>query len=435
MKIVAAGSPSFEKEFARIEKRGVAIGGAVAEGVEKIVADVIRSGDKALFAYTRRFDGVNLMARNLVIPKADLKKAYDRIDPALRRSLRKAAERIRAYHERQRRESWQFKDRSGARLGLRFTPLDAVCLYVPGGKAAYPSTLLMTATPARVAGVKNIYVASPRASLTDNPVLLAAAYVAGVDCVYRVGGAQAVAAFAYGTKSVPRVAKIVGPGNAWVTEAKRQVFGQVGIDQLAGPSEIVVLADRTASAERVAWDLLSQAEHDESATAVLLTDDAELAAAVSAEVKAIVKESPRKDILQESLRSFGRIFVVRKLDHAVNLINRLAPEHVELYLKKPEALVEKITNAGAIFIGPWTPEAVGDYIAGSNHVLPTAGAARFGSPLGVDDFLKKTSTVAFSEGALRALGPDIVRLAESEGLHAHAGSVSVRLARKPRRGT
>ena len=433
MKIVRADAPAFEREFARIEKRGAQIGGAVAQGVEKIIADIARGGDRPLFSYTKRFDGLSLSKRNLVIAKADLKKAYDKIDPKLRKALRTAAARIRAYHERQRRESWQFRDASGAKLGLRYTPLDAVCLYVPGGKAAYPSTLLMTATPAKVAGVKNIYVASPRASLQENPVLLAAAHVAGVDSVYRIGGAQAVAAFAYGTPSVPRVAKIVGPGNAWVTEAKRQVFGQVGIDQLAGPSEIVVIADGSADPERVAWDLLSQAEHDESATAVLLTTDAELAEAVSAEVKTIVKSSPRKQILQDSLRSFGRIFIVPRVSMAIDLVNRLAPEHVELYLKKPESLVPKIRNAGAIFIGPWTPEAVGDYIAGSNHVLPTAGAARFGSPLGVDDFLKKTSTVAFSEGALRALGPDIVTLAESEGLHAHAGSVSVRLKKKAKR--
>lgn len=427
MKIVKADSPNFEKEFARIEKRGVEIGGAVADGVQKIIGNVIRRGDMALFSYTKKLDGVALSEKNLVIAKSDLKKAYGRIDPKLRKALRTAAKRIRAYHERQRRESWEFRDESGARLGLRYTPLDAVCLYVPGGKAAYPSTLLMTAMPAKVAGVKNICVASPRASLKDNPVLLAAAYVAGVDSVYRIGGAQAVAAFAYGTASVPRVAKIVGPGNAWVTEAKRQVFGQVGIDQLAGPSEIVVIADGSADPARVAWDLLSQAEHDESATAVLLTTNAKLAEAVSTEVKAIVKDSPRKEILKESLRHFGRIFVVPRVSVAIELVNRLAPEHVELYLKNPDALVKKIRNAGAIFIGPWTPEAVGDYIAGSNHVLPTAGAARFGSPLGVDDFLKKTSTVAFNEGALRALGPDIVTLAESEGLHAHAGSVNVRL--------
>ncbi|MEW6775547.1 MAG: histidinol dehydrogenase [Bdellovibrionota bacterium] len=433
MKIIRQGTAAFEKELSRLASRQVLISGQVRSSVEKILSDVARRGDAAVFDYTRRFDGVRLTPKSLVVPAADLRKAYRKIDPVLRRSLETAARRIRAYHEKQRRSSWWFSDREGANLGLRFSPLDAVCLYVPGGKASYPSTLLMTSIPAKVAGVKDIYVASPGASLDSNPVLLAAAYVAGVTRVFRVGGAQAVGAFAYGTKSIPAVNKIVGPGNAYVAEAKRQVFGRVGIDQLAGPSEIVVVADRFADPTETAWDLLSQAEHDELATSVLFTDDAELAASVSTRVLALARLSPRWKILQKSLEQFGRIFVLKNLSAAPGFVDRLAPEHVELYVRSPAPFAKAIKAAGAIFLGSDTPEAVGDYIAGSNHVLPTGGAARFGSPLGVDDFLRKTSFVEFSPKALRALGPSIVRLAQAEGLPAHAGSVAVRLVGRLRK--
>ncbi len=434
MKIVRFGTPEFDREFALLQRRQVRIAGTVSSRVRTILADVERRGDRAVFEYTRRFDGVSLNARNLVIGPVEMKRAYGKITPALRRALGTAARRIRAYHERQRRESWSFQDAEGARLGLRFLPLGAVLLYVPGGKASYPSTLLMTAIPAQVAGVEKIYVASPGASLQANPVLLAAAHVAGVGAIYRVGGAQAVGAFAYGTRSIPAVSKIVGPGNAYVAEAKRQVFGRVGIDQLAGPSEIVVVADSSARPEEIALDLLSQAEHDELATAVLLTDDADLAGEVSRRVRVLAALSPRWEILRKSLGSFGRIFTLRRLADAAGLVDALSPEHVELVVRKPARLAANIRNAGAIFLGPWTPEAVGDYIAGSNHVLPTGGAARFGSPLGVDDFLKKTSVVEFGQKALRRLGPAVVELAGAEGLKAHADSVAVRLSRLGKRG-
>lgn len=428
MKIVRTSDPAFPGELERLKRRQVSISGHVRKSVAGILADVAARGDAAVFDYTAQFDKERLTPQTLLVPKADLKKAFEKLDRKLRKALKTAAKRIRAYHEHQKRKGYEFTDGDGARLALRIAPVDSVMAYVPGGRAAYPSTLLMTVIPAKVAGVKNVYVCSPGASVDHNPITLAAAHVAGVDAVYRIGGAQAVGAFAYGTQTIPPVDKIVGPGNAYVAEAKRQVFGTVGIDSVAGPSEIVVVADaKTCGPGYLANDLLSQAEHDELATAVLFTPSEKLAGEVSDRAQAIARQSPRREILEKSLETYGRIFIVEKLADAARWVNELAPEHVELCVANARTWVKKIEHAGAIFVGPYTPEAVGDYMAGSNHVLPTGGAARFASPLGVDDYLKKTSIVEFDATALRKLGPEIVALAQAEGLPAHAGSVSERL--------
>ena len=427
MKIVRADSPAFEKEFARIEKRGAEIGGAVAEGVQKIIADIARAGDRPLFAYTKRFDGLTLSKRNLVIAKADLKKAYDKIDPKLRKALRTAAARIRAYHERQRRESWQFRDASGAKLGLRYTPLDAVCLYVPGGKAAYPSSVLMNAIPAKVAGVGELIMVVPTPRGEKNALVLAAAALAGVDRVFTLGGAQAVGALAYGTQTIPQVDKIVGPGNAYVAAAKRRVFGVVGIDMVAGPSEVLIIADGTTDADWVAMDLFAQAEHDELAQSILLCPDGRYIEAVAKSIERLLPEMPRKDVIAASLSGRGALIQVRDLEEACTIANRISPEHLELSVAEPNALVDRIRHAGAIFIGRYTSESLGDYCAGPNHVLPTSRSARFSSPLGVYDFQKRTSIIEVSAQGAQTLGRIASTLARGEGLQAHARAAELRL--------
>ncbi|MGB1580652.1 MAG: histidinol dehydrogenase, partial [Nevskiales bacterium] len=366
----------------------------------------------------------------LEIPAATLQAALAGLDAGLRQALETAADRIRKYAECQRLESWSFEDVHGNRLGQQVTPLDRVGLYVPGGKASYPSSVLMNAIPAKVAGVPEVVMVVPAPAGVLNELVLAAAALAGVDRVFTIGGAQAVAALAYGTETIPAVDKIVGPGNAYVAAAKRSVFGTVGIDMIAGPSEILVIADSTADPHWLALDLFSQAEHDEEAQSILLTPDAGVIEAVAEAMAQALKSQPRADIIRASLAARGALVQVRDLDEAAEIANRIAPEHLELCVENPEALQAKIRNAGAIFLGHYTPEALGDYCAGPNHVLPTAASARFSSPLGVYDFQKRSSVIKASEAGAQALGPVAAALAEAEGLAAHGQSASLRVADK-----
>ncbi|MGH8689722.1 MAG: histidinol dehydrogenase, partial [Burkholderiales bacterium] len=391
--------------------------------VHAILADVRARGDAAVLEHARRLDGVT--ARSL----AELEVAPEELQAALRSipqksadALRVAHDRIRAFHERQRQQSWDYTETDGTRLGQRVTPLDRVGLYVPGGKAAYPSSVLMNAVPARVAGVRLVVMVSPN----PDTLVLAAAALAGVDRVIAIGGAQAIAALAYGTQSLPRVDKIVGPGNVYVAEAKRQVFGQVGIDMLAGPSEILVIADGTTAPDWVAMDLFSQAEHDENAQAILLSPDRNYLDAVADAMSRLLGSMPRQSVIKASLEARGALVGTRDLDEACALANRIAPEHLELQVAEPEAWLPKLANAGAIFLGRWSSEAIGDYCAGPNHVLPTAGSARFSSPLGVYDFQKRTSIIAISQSGAAELGKVAAVLAEGEGLAAHARSAEMR---------
>ena len=391
---------------------------AVQELVRRILAEVRARGDAAVLEYARKFDRVE-----------DI-KVVDRKDISLKgipedqlSALREAHERIRAFHEKQLQRSWDYTEADGSRLGQRVSPLGRVGLYVPGGKAAYPSSVLMNAVPARVAGVGELVMVSPG----PNALVLAAAALAGVDRVISIGGAQAIAALAYGTESVPRVDKIVGPGNVYVAEAKRQVFGQVGIDMIAGPSEILVICDGSAPADWVAMDLFSQAEHDESAQAILLCPDPAFIEKVASSMERLLGEMPRRQIIAASLEARGALVLTRDLDEACEIANRIAPEHLELFVGKPELWLERLNNAGAIFLGRWSSEAIGDYCAGPNHVLPTAGTARFSSPLGVYDFQKRSSLIEVSEAAARRLGRISSILADGEGLPAHARAARMRL--------
>jgi histidinol dehydrogenase len=359
---------------------------------------------------------------DLEVPQAKLKAALAALPAAQAAALREAAARVRAFHERQRAESWEFTEADGTRLGQRVTPLEKVGVYVPGGKAAYPSTVLMNVIPAQVAGVGEIVMVSPNAA----PMALAAAALAGVHKVISIGGAQAVAALAYGTQSVPRVDKIVGPGNAYVAAAKRQVFGQVGIDMIAGPSEILVIGDGAAPADWVAMDLFAQAEHDEAAQSILLSPDARYLDAVEASMAKLLPELPRRKVIEASLAARGAFVLTRSLEEACSLADRIAPEHLELAVADPDALLPKLRHAGAVFLGRWSSEAVGDYCAGPNHVLPTAGTARFSSPLGVYDFQKRTSVIGVSQAGAKTLGRLAASLAEGEGLQAHARSAELR---------
>ena len=392
-----------------------------------IIADVIARGDAALADYSARFDKVDLAASGLRISAAEIAAARAACDPAALDALAVAHERITAFHERQKPSDLSFTDALGVELGWRWSAIEAVGLYVPGGTASYPSSVLMNAVPAKVAGVPRIVMVVPTPNGEVNPLVLAAAELAGVDEIYRVGGAQAVAALAYGTQTIAAVAKIVGPGNAYVAAAKRRVFGTVGIDMIAGPSEVLVLADGSANPDWIAMDLMAQAEHDTAAQSILITDDAGLADAVVAAVERALTTLPRRAIAEASWRDFGAIILVESLEKALPLVDRLAPEHLEIMAENADALSAGIRNAGAIFLGGHTPEAIGDYVGGSNHVLPTARSARFSSGLGVLDFMKRTSILKCSPESLRALGPSAIALGESEGLHAHARSVAIRL--------
>ncbi|HEU4451698.1 MAG TPA: histidinol dehydrogenase [Longimicrobium sp.] len=398
------------------------------EAVARIVGDVAARGDAALVEYTRRFDALEVSsAAGLRIGADELERAAASIDAELLASLRRAAANILRFHQRQRENGFVEFLPDGSILGQKVTPLRRVGLYVPGGRAAYPSSVLMNAIPASVAGVEEIAMVVPTPGGAIEPVVLAAAHVAGVTEVFRVGGAQAVAALAHGTETVGRVDKIVGPGNKWVAEAKRQVFGLVDIDMIAGPSEILVIADETALPVHVAADLIGQAEHDPDAISWLVTTSDALAAAVPAEVERLLERNPRRDVARAALESNGAIVIVPDLAAAAAAADLRAPEHLELLVADPMALVGRIRNAGAIFLGPWSPEPIGDYFAGPNHVLPTGGTARFASPLGVYDFVKRTSLIGYSADRLRAHAADVVRLAESEGLHGHAEAVRVRM--------
>jgi histidinol dehydrogenase len=406
----------FDAKLAALTRYDAAQDPAVQKTVRKILADVHKRGDVAVREYTKKFDGVSPRQFELT---ADL---IDAIPRQQADALRAAHDRIRAFHERQLQKSWDFTDSDGTRLGQQVSALERVGLYVPGGKAAYPSSVLMNAVPAKVAGVRELVMASPN----PNPLVLAAAALAGVDRVLGIGGAQAIAALAYGTKSIPRVDKIVGPGNAYVAEAKRQVFGEVGIDMVAGPSEILVIADGSAPADWVAMDLFSQAEHDESAQAILLSPNEKYLDAVAASIGNLIDEMPRRAVIQASLKGRGALIWTRDLEEACALANRIAPEHVELMVENPEAWLPKLTRAGAVFLGQWTSEALGDYCAGPNHVLPTAGTARFSSPLGVYDFQKRTSVIGVSRTGAQKLGRIAAVLASGEGLSAHQRAAEMR---------
>lgn len=398
---------------------------------EKAVSDILENvrarKDAALFEYTSRFDKVEITADTIKVTEQEVQEAYDAIDPDLIEVIRKALVRIRSFHEKQRQNSWFDTTTNGTMLGQKVTALNRVGVYVPGGKAVYPSSVLMNIVPAKVAGVNKIIMVSPPGKDGKlNPATLVAAKEAGADEVYKVGGAQAIAALAYGTESIPKVDKIVGPGNIFVALAKKAVYGNVSIDSVAGPSEILVLADETANPRYVAADLLSQAEHDELASAVLVTTSAELAAAVEKEIEGFLKVLSRKDIIQKSLDNFGYILIADNLDEAIDAVNEIASEHLEIVTKDPFMAMTKVRNAGAIFIGEHSSEPLGDYFAGPNHVLPTNGTAKFFSPLGVDDFIKKSSIVYFSREALEPLHKDIEKFAKAEQLTAHANSIAVR---------
>ena len=394
--------------------------------VRDIITTVIREGDSALYEYSRRFDGAELST--LEVTREEIEAAMEAVPGELLQVLKTAAENIRKFHQAQVRTGFIINDTDGVVMGQKVIPMDAVGIYVPGGTAAYPSTVLMDSIPAKIAGCKQIVMVTPPGKDGKvNPAILAAAGIAGVDRIFKVGGAQAVAALAYGTESVPRVDKIVGPGNAFVAEAKRQVFGQVAIDMIAGPSEILVVADRTAEARYVAADLLSQAEHDKLASAVLVTDSMELAQAVQQEVKQQLLQLPRQEIARTSIEKNGKIIVADTLDAAIDIANAIAPEHLELCVDNPFDYLDKIRHAGSIFMGKYCPEALGDYLAGPNHTLPTSGTARFSSPLSVDDFVKKSQYTYYTADALKKVAKDIAFFAETEGLSAHARSALVRL--------
>ena len=424
---LATADDGFETAFAAFMERGEAEADDIDAVVAAIITDVRRRGDAALVELTGRFDRYSLAEDAIEISEAEWAEACDACPTATREALTFAARRIRAFHEPQKPADASWTDETGVRLGWRWNALDAVGLYVPGGTASYPSSVLMNAIPARVAGVGRLVMTVPTPDGQLNASVLAAARIAGVDRIYRIGGAQAVAALAYGTATIQPVDKIVGPGNAYVAAAKRQVFGRVGIDTIAGPSEILVVADNGNDPVRIAADLLSQAEHDTLSQAVLITDDGAFADRVAAAVERHLETLPRRAIAGASWTRFGAIIVVGHLDEAPALVDRIAPEHLELAVDDPERLLGHVHHAGSIFLGRFTPEAVGDYVGGPNHVLPTSRAARFASGLGVLDFMKRTTTLGCDEASLAAIGPAAIALAEAEGLHAHALSITSRL--------
>lgn len=428
IQIFPAGSSAFEERLLAISERGEGSDPTIEATVREIVVAVRTRGDGALVELTSRFDGVDLDGR-IEIPRSELRAAERAIDPAARKALQLAAQRIAAFHRRQVQKSWRYRDGAGLVLGQKIEPLDRVGVYVPGGRAAYPSSVLMNVIPARIAGVREIVAVSPPSpSEGSRLAVLAAASIAGVTRFFQVGGAQAVAALAFGTDTLPRVDKIVGPGNVYVQTAKRLVFGmgRVGIDNFAAASEVLVVADRTARPDWVAADLLSQAEHDEMSSAVCVTDSPAVAEAVSREVETQIASLTRRETATRALARYGGVFVVRSLREAIELANRIAPEHLELAVARPERWLSAIRHAGAVFLGSYAPEPLGDYLAGPNHVLPTGATARFGSPLGVYDFVKRTSIIGGTARALARLGPSVVRLARLEGLDAHARAVEAR---------
>ncbi len=420
-------SADFEERFAAFLTTKREVSEDVNTAARAIIDDVRARGDAALADYSSRFDGVDFSVTPMRVPQAEIDAAFARVEPDVIEALRLAAARIEKHHARQKPKDDLYEDEIGVGLGSRWTAIDAVGLYVPGGTASYPSSVLMNAVPAKVAGVPRIVMVVPALKGEINPAVLAAAKIAGVEEIYRIGGAQAIAALAYGTQSIAPVAKIVGPGNAYVAAAKRHVFGTVGIDMIAGPSEVLVIADRDNDPDWVAADLLAQAEHDRGAQAIVITDDAGFGKAVEQAVERQLKQLSRAETAAASWADFGAVILVEKLEDSLPLANRIAAEHLELAVADPDSLLTGIRNAGAIFIGRHTPEVIGDYVGGSNHVLPTARSARFSSGLSVLDFVKRTSILRLGPEQLRALGPAAITLAHSEGLDAHARSVGIRL--------
>ena len=427
MRIVELNEETKKDILSNLLKRSPDNYGSYEATVKEIVEDVHINKDAALFKYTEKFDKAKINADNIKVTKTEIEEAYKEVDESLLEVIRKAITNIRVYHEKQKQYSWFDSEDNGSMLGQKVTPIERVGVYVPGGKAVYPSSVLMNVIPAKVAGVKDIIMTTPCDSNGKvYAMTLVAANEAGVDSIYKAGGAQAIAALAYGTESIPKVDKIVGPGNIFVALAKRTVFGHVSIDSVAGPSEILVLADNTANPRFVAADLLSQAEHDEMASAILVTDSRELAEKVSYEVEEFIKVLSRKDIIRKSIDTYGYILVADSINEAIDTVNDIASEHLEIVTANPFDTMTRIKNAGAIFLGSYSSEPLGDYFAGPNHVLPTNGTAKFFSPLSVDDFIKKSSIIYYSREALEPVYKDIVAFAESEHLTAHANSIRVR---------
>lgn len=427
MRIVTLDEKSKQNLLSDLLKRSPNHYGEFIDRVNDIIDNVRTNGDAAIFDYTKRFDGAEISASNIRVTKEEIEEAYTLVDPELIDVIRKALVNIREYHEKQRQYSWFDSKPNGTMLGQKVTPLATTGVYVPGGKAVYPSSVLMNVIPAKVAGVKKIVMVTPPGKDGKvNPNTLVAANEAGADEIYKVGGAQAIAALAFGTESIPKVDKIVGPGNIYVALAKKAVYGYVSIDSIAGPSEILVLADETANPRYVAADLLSQAEHDELASAILVTTSKELADAVSVEVDKFIAELSRKEIMSKSVENYGYILVAESMQDAIDAANDIASEHLEIMTKNPFEVMTKIQNAGAIFIGEYSSEPLGDYFAGPNHILPTNGTAKFFGPLSVDDFVKKSSIIYYSREALEPIHKDIIKFAESERLTAHANSIKVR---------
>jgi len=426
MRIIATGDSLFEETFRKITRRGRVFDPEIWQTVRKILDDVAQDGDAALFAYTKQYDQMDLDADTVEVSAAEWEQGIAAVSKEDLSVLQLAGKRIEAFHQRQISSSWSYSDESGVELGQKVTPLEKIGIYAPGGLAAYPSTVLMAAIPAKMAGVEEILLVSPTREGRLHPLIAAAARLGGVTRIFKIGGAQAVAALAYGTASVPRVDKIVGPGNTWVATAKRMVYGIVAIDMIAGPSEVLIIADETADASFIAADLLAQAEHDELASAILLTPDETLAHKVALEVDRQLSELPKQAIAGRSLASYGAIMITQNLEEAVLIANRFAPEHLELIVENPKELLAGIRHAGAVFLGAFTPEALGDYLAGPNHILPTGGTARFSSPLGVYDFIKRTSVLSFSADALNRYAEQAEHFAGIEGLNGHGRSLSIR---------
>ena len=430
MKIIDSQQKDIVTELKRIINRGETATEEAAQIVKEVVERVRKEGDPAVLAYTEKFDRVSLTLRNIRVTPEEIKDAYSRVEPKKVDALKLAAANIRSFHEKQKLSSWVSQEAHGVILGQLARPLRSVGVYVPGGKAIYPSSVLMNVIPARVAGVEQIVMCSPVPGGVLNPYILVAADIAGVSEIYKIGGAQAIAAMAYGTATIPKVDKIVGPGNIYVATAKRYVFGQVDIDMIAGPSEVLVIADDSADPSFVAADLLSQAEHDELASAILVTPSRSLAEKADAEVERQMKTLIRKEIAAKAIDRFGAIVLVKDLAEAAEVSNSIAPEHLELSVEKPFELLALIRNAGAIFLGHYTPESVGDYVAGPNHVLPTGGTARFFSPLSTDDFMKKSSLIFYTKEGLDTVGEAVMQIADVEGLEAHGNTIRVRMAKK-----
>ncbi len=430
MKIFDSQQKDIVAELKRIVDRGETATEEVAAAVKEVVEAVRKQGDPAVLEYTEKFDRVKLTLKDLRVTPEEIREAYSRVEPKKVEALKLAARNIRAFHEKQKLSSWVSQEADGVILGQLARPIRSAGVYVPGGKACYPSTVLMNVIPAKVAGVEQLIMCSPVPGGILNPYILVAADIAGVSEIYKIGGAQAVAAMAYGTATVPKVDKIVGPGNIYVATAKRFVFGQVDIDMIAGPSEILVIADESADPEFVASDLLSQAEHDELASSILVTTSPELAKKIDAEVERQLAGLSRREIARKAIDRFGAIVIVKNLQEAAEVSNSIAPEHLELAVEKPFELLALIKNAGAIFLGHYTPESVGDYIAGPNHVLPTGGTARFFSPLSTDSFMKKSSLIFYTKEGLDKVGEAVMQIADVEGLEAHGNTIKVRMAKK-----